>query len=324
MAVNVFSKGLSPVSWIYKHTSTLTHDSQTRNNDSKIRQRISCGNQTCYKLHGSQMSSHRMNHCLVAGVVTEGAMGVYFESPVAARQSPRRVSRNAAYKYEPVSSHARAWLETSRVPRRNITRVVANATAGQEVLSSIPGSGKELLGLFRFFENFSVVARRLELYPVYSNRLTPYYTGLITQMVKSGCTLYSGITCRNVHLCVPLQGKKALSNFHKTKIKPSSTLPDSGIEPETPCLTVALVTDSTNEEEVIAYCHILGTISASVLQLRTLLQIVNSPVILLPDLGIEPEATCPAIALVTTRPMWQTMQRSALHNYLHHHHHLSK
>uniref|UniRef100_A0A2H1WID9 SFRICE_005311 n=1 Tax=Spodoptera frugiperda TaxID=7108 RepID=A0A2H1WID9_SPOFR len=52
---------------------------------------------------------------------TEGAMGVYFESPVAARQSPRRVSRNAAYKYEPVSSHARAWLETSRVPRRNIT-----------------------------------------------------------------------------------------------------------------------------------------------------------------------------------------------------------
>ncbi|KAF9812939.1 hypothetical protein SFRURICE_016009 [Spodoptera frugiperda] len=47
-----------------------------------------------------------------------------------------------------------------------VSLAVASATAGQGV--SIPGSGKVLLGFFRFFENFSVVARSLNLCPVYS------------------------------------------------------------------------------------------------------------------------------------------------------------
>uniref|UniRef100_A0A2H1VBN3 SFRICE_017074 n=1 Tax=Spodoptera frugiperda TaxID=7108 RepID=A0A2H1VBN3_SPOFR len=42
---------------------------------------------------------------------------------------------------------------------------VASAIAGQEVTVSIPGSGKELMGIIRFFKNVSIVARSLEWCP---------------------------------------------------------------------------------------------------------------------------------------------------------------
>uniref|UniRef100_A0A2H1V4L4 SFRICE_014362 n=1 Tax=Spodoptera frugiperda TaxID=7108 RepID=A0A2H1V4L4_SPOFR len=63
-----------------------------------------------------------------------------------------------------------------------VGRVVASATAGHRVSGLIPVSGKVLLGFFRFFENFSVVAWSLKLCPVYMAIGSPPITRVLRGM----------------------------------------------------------------------------------------------------------------------------------------------